>query len=211
MIGTGASGAGKSTIIQLLERFYDVTSGRILIDGTDIRELNIRWLRSHFGLVSQEPILFDLTIAENIAYGLENVPMEDIINAAIKANIHQFIEQLPQGYETRVGIKGSFLSGGEKQRIAIARVLLRRPNVLLLDEATSAMDSQNEQIVQEALDRAQTEDPNRTSLVIAHRLSTVHSCDLICILDKGRIVESGTHNELMQYRGAYYKMLDQNS
>ncbi|CAF3236426.1 unnamed protein product [Rotaria sp. Silwood2] len=211
MIGTGASGAGKSTIIQLLERFYDVTSGRILIDGTDIRELNLRWLRSHFGLVSQEPILFDLTIAENIAYGLENVPMEDIINAAIKANIHQFIEQLPQGYETRVGIKGSFLSGGEKQRIAIARVLLRRPNVLLLDEATSAMDSQNEQIVQEALDRAQTEDPNRTSLVIAHRLSTMHSCDLICILDKGRIVESGTHNELMQYRGAYYKMLDQNS
>ncbi|CAF4765805.1 unnamed protein product, partial [Rotaria sp. Silwood2] len=173
MICTGASGYGKSTIIQLLERFYDVTNGRILLDGIDIRKLNIQWVRSHFGLVSQEPILFDLTIAENIAYGLESVRMEDIINAASRANIHQFIEQLPEGYETNVGTKGIFLSGGEKQRIAIARVLLRRPKVLLLDEATSAMDSHNEQIVQEALEQAQTEDPSRTSLMIAHRLSTI--------------------------------------
>ncbi|CAF5008346.1 unnamed protein product, partial [Rotaria sp. Silwood1] len=135
----GTSGCGKSTIIQLLERFYDVTSGRLFLDGVDIRQLNLQWVRSHIGLVSQEPILFDLTIAENIAYGLENVPMEDIINAATRANIHQFIEQLPQGYETRVGLKGSFLSGGEKQRIAIARVLIRRRKILLLDEATSAM------------------------------------------------------------------------
>ncbi|CAF1486072.1 unnamed protein product, partial [Rotaria sordida] len=139
------SGCGKSTIIQLLERFYDVTSGQLLLDGIDIRQLNLQWVRAHFGLVSQEPILFDLTIAENIAYGLENVPMEDIINAASRANIHQFIDQLPQGYETKVGLKGSFLSGGEKQRIAIARVLVRRPKILLLDEATSAMDSYNEQ------------------------------------------------------------------
>ncbi|CAF1332172.1 unnamed protein product, partial [Rotaria sp. Silwood1] len=189
----GRSGCGKSTIIQLLERFYDVTSGRILLDGIDIQKLNIQWVRSHIGLVSQEPILFDLTIAENIAYGLENIPMEDIINAAIKANVHQFIEQLPQGYETKVGLKGSFLSGGEKQRIAIARVLLRRPKVLLLDEATSAMDSHNEQIVQEALEQAQKEDPSRTSLTIAHRLSTIRTCDLICVLDRGRIVESGNH------------------
>ncbi|CAF5055577.1 unnamed protein product, partial [Rotaria sp. Silwood1] len=123
----GASGCGKSTIIQLLERFYDVTSGQLLLDGIDIRKLNLHSVRSHFGLVSQEPILFDLTIAENIAYGLENVSMEHISNAARKANIHQFIEQLPQGYQTKVGLKGSFLSGGEKQRIAIARVLLRRP------------------------------------------------------------------------------------
>ncbi|CAF4336274.1 unnamed protein product, partial [Rotaria sordida] len=137
------SGCGKSTIIQLLERFYDVTSGKILVDGIDIQKLNLQWIRSHFGLVSQEPVLFDLTIAENIAYGLENVSMEDIINAAKRANIHQFIEQLPQNYETKVGLKGSFLSGGEKQRIAIARVLLRQPKVLLLDEATSAMDSHN--------------------------------------------------------------------
>ncbi|CAF4486681.1 unnamed protein product [Rotaria sp. Silwood2] len=206
----GASGSGKSTIIQLLERFYDVTGGQLLIDGVDIRKLNLQLVRSHFGLVSQEPILFDLTIAENIAYGLENVPMDDIINAANKANIHQFIEQLPRGYETKVGLKGSFLSGGEKQRIAIARVLLRRPKVLLLDEATSAMDSYNEQIVQEALDEAQTEDSSRTSIIIAHRLSTIRSCDLICVLDKGQIVENGTHTELIQQRGAYYKMLAQN-
>ncbi|CAF4637472.1 unnamed protein product [Rotaria sp. Silwood2] len=206
----GTSGGGKSTIIQLLERFYDVTSGQILLDGIDIRQLNLHWIRSQFGLVSQEPILFDLTIAENIAYGLENVPMEDIINAANTANIHHFIEKLPQGYETKVGIKGSFLSGGEKQRIAIARVLLRRPKVLLLDEATSAMDSYNEQIVQEALEKAQTEDPSRTSLIIAHRLSTIRSCDLICVLDRGSIAQSGTHTELVQQRGVYYKMLRQN-
>ncbi|CAF2264324.1 unnamed protein product, partial [Rotaria magnacalcarata] len=206
----GTSGCGKSTIIQMLERFYDVTSGQLLLDGVDIRQLNLHWLRSHFGLVSQEPILFDLTIAENIAYGLENVPMEDIINAATKANIHQLIEGLPQGYETRVGLKGSFLSGGEKQRIAIARVFIRRPKVLLLDEATSAMDSQNEQIVQAALEQAQIEDPSRTSLIIAHRLSTIRSCDLICVLDRGRIVESGNHSELMQRRGIYYKMVNEN-
>ncbi|CAF1679164.1 unnamed protein product, partial [Rotaria magnacalcarata] len=206
----GTSGCGKSTIIQMLERFYDVTSGQLLLDGVDIRQLNLHWLRSHFGLVSQEPILFDLTIAENIAYGLENVPMEDIINAATKANIHQLIEGLPQGYETRVGLKGSFLSGGEKQRIAIARVFIRRPKVLLLDEATSAMDSQNEQIVQAALEQAQIEDPSRTSLIIAHRLSTIRSCDLICVLDRGRIVESGNHSELMQRRGIYYKMVKEN-
>ncbi|CAF2852895.1 unnamed protein product [Rotaria sp. Silwood2] len=211
MIYIGASGCGKSTIIQLLQRFYDVTSGRILLNGTDIRELNLHWVRSQFGLVSQEPILFDLTIAENIAYGLENVSMEDIINAASTANIHHFIEQLPQGYETKVGLKGSFLSGGEKQRIAIARVLLRQPKVLLLDEATSAMDSQNEQIVQEALEKAQREDPSRTSIIIAHRLSTIRSSDLICVLDRGHIVESGTHTELTQRCGAYYKMLAQNN
>ncbi|CAF3331567.1 unnamed protein product [Rotaria sp. Silwood2] len=231
MIHTGTSGCGKSTIIQLLERFYDVTSGQLvsislmyslnnhikflglfqLIDGIDIRQLKLHWIRSQFGLVSQEPILFDLTIAENIAYDLENVPMEDIINAARKANIHQFIEQLSQVYETKVGLKGSFLSGGEKQRIAIARVLLRQPNVLLLDEATSAMDPHNEQIVQEAFEHAQTEDSSRTSLIIAHRLSTICSCDLISALDRGHIVESGIHTELIQQRGAYYKMLTQNN
>ncbi|CAF3268958.1 unnamed protein product [Rotaria socialis] len=124
--------------------------------------------------------------------------MTDIIDAAKKANIHQFIEQLPDGYETKVGIKGSFLSGGEKQRIAIARVLIRRPKVLLLDEATSAMDSQNEQIVQEALEHAQIEDPSRTSLIIAHRLSTIRSCDSIYVVNKGKLIESGTHTELIQ-------------
>ncbi|CAF5141874.1 unnamed protein product, partial [Rotaria magnacalcarata] len=152
------------------------------LDGVDIRDLNIHWLRSQFSLANQEPILFDMTIAENIAYGKVNPSLEDIIEAATKANIHQFVISLPQGYETRVGAKGSHLSGGQKQRIVIARALFRLPKVLLLDEATSAMDSYNEQIVQRALVQAQTEDPNRTSLTIAHRLSTIHSCDVIHVL-----------------------------
>ncbi|CAF1460739.1 unnamed protein product, partial [Adineta steineri] len=203
----GSSGCGKSTIVQLLERFYDVTHGELLLDGVDIRKLNLQWLRSRLGVVSQEPVLFDLTVAENISYGLENIPMDEIVLAATKANIHEFIQQLPQGYETKVGVKGSFLSGGEKQRIAIARVLIRRPKILLLDEATSAMDPYNEQIVQVTLDQAQIEDPSRTSIIIAHRLSTIRSCDLIHVLEMGRIVESGTHTELIQKRGIYYKML----
>ncbi|CAF1031428.1 unnamed protein product [Adineta steineri] len=204
----GSSGCGKSTIVQLLERFYDVTYGELILDGVDIRKLNIQWLRSRLGIVSQEPVLFDLTIAENITYGLENIPMDEIVLAATKANIHQFIQQLPQGYDTKVGVKGSFLSGGEKQRIAIARVLIRRPKILLLDEATSAMDPYNEYIVQETLEQAQTEDPSRTSIIIAHRLSTIRSCDLIHVLEMGRIVESGTHTELIQKGGIYYKMLN---
>ncbi|CAF3652207.1 unnamed protein product [Adineta steineri] len=204
----GASGCGKSTIVQLLERFYDVTHGELILDGVDIRKLNIQWLRSRLGVVSQEPVLFDLTIAENITYGLENISIDEIILAATKANIHEFIQQLPLGYETKVGVKGSFLSGGEKQRIAIARVLIRQPKILLLDEATSAMDPYNEQIVQETLDQAQIEDPSRTSIIIAHRLSTIRSCDLIHVLEMGRIVESGTHTELIQKGGIYYTMLN---
>ncbi|CAM4835923.1 unnamed protein product [Rotaria magnacalcarata] len=202
----GRSGCGKSTVIQLLQRFYDVTHGKVCLDGVDIRDLNIHWLRSQFSLANQEPILFDMTIAENIAYGKVNPSLEDIIEAATKANIHQFVISLPQGYETRVGAKGSHLSGGQKQRIVIARALFRQPKVLLLDEATSAMDSYNEQIVQRALVQAQTEDPNRTSLTIAHRLSTIHSCDVIHVLSKGHIEESGTHTELMQKHGLYYHM-----
>ncbi|CAF0897167.1 unnamed protein product [Adineta steineri] len=204
----GASGCGKSTIVQLLERFYDVTYGELTLDGVDIRKLNIQWIRSRLGVVSQEPVLFDLTIAENISYGLENIPIDEIVLAATKANIHQFIQQLPLGYETKVGVKGNFLSGGEKQRIAIARVLIRRPKILLLDEATSAMDPYNEQIVQETLEQAQTEDPSRTSIIIAHRLSTIRSCDLIYVLEMGRIAESGTHTELIQKGGIYYTMLN---
>ncbi|CAF4275550.1 unnamed protein product, partial [Adineta steineri] len=142
----GASGCGKSTIVQLLERFYDVTHGELILDGVDIRKFNLQLLRSRLGVVSQEPVLFNLTIAENITYGLENISTDDIILTATKANIHQFIQQLPLGYETKVGVKGSFLSGGEKQRVAIARVLIRRPKILLLDEATSAMDPYNEQV-----------------------------------------------------------------
>ncbi|CAF4877210.1 unnamed protein product, partial [Rotaria socialis] len=201
----GPSGCGKSTIAQLIERFYDVTRGQLHLDGIDIRQLNIKWIRSRLGLVSQEPVLFGMTIAKNIAYGKENISMEEIMDAANKANIHSFIQQLPEGYETNVGRKGSQMSGGEKQRIAIARILVRRPKVLILDEATSAMDSYNEQVVQEALERAQDEDPSRTSVIIAHRLSTIRSCDVICVIGKGRVMESGTHAELIQQRGVYYQ------
>ncbi|CAF4488134.1 unnamed protein product [Rotaria socialis] len=184
----GETGSGKSTTMQLLQRFYDATKGNILLDDVDIRTLNIHGVRSQFSLVSQESILFDLTTAANVAYGIEEVPMDDIINAVKRANIHHFIEQLLQIV--------FFLSGDEKQRIAIARVLICRPKVLLLDEATSATDSHNEQIVREALEQAQTEDQNRASLIISHRLSTIRSCDSICVLDKGKVIENGTHTEL---------------
>ncbi|CAF3394673.1 unnamed protein product, partial [Rotaria socialis] len=180
------------------------------LDGIDIRQLNIKWIRSRLGLVSQESVLFGMTIAKNIAYGKENISMEEIMDAANKANIHSFIQQLPEGYETNVGRKGSQMSGGEKQRIAIARILVRRPKVLILDEATSAMDSYNEQVVQEALERAQDEDPSRTSVIIAHRLSTIRSCDVICVMGKGRVMESGSHAELIQQRGVYYQMYTHN-
>ncbi|CAM4743628.1 unnamed protein product [Rotaria magnacalcarata] len=206
----GKSGGGKSTIIQLLLRFYDAIDGQVRLDGINIRELNIQWIRSCFGLVSQEPILFDLKISQNIAYPKENAPIEDIIEAATKANIHQFIEQLPQGYETQVGMKGSQLSGGEKQRIAIARALFRRPKVLLFDEAASALDAHSEETVQKVLEQARKEDSNQTSLTIAHCPSIICSCDLICVLDRGHLVESGTHIELMQQHGAYYAMVTQN-
>ncbi|CAF4958786.1 unnamed protein product [Rotaria sp. Silwood1] len=203
----GASGRGKTTVIQLLERFYDPIQGRIYLDGVNIRNLNIQWLRSCLGLVNQEPVLFNMTIAENIAYGRENTSIEDIINAAIKANIHHFIQQLPEGYKTKVGMKGCQLSCGEKQRIALARTFIRQPKILLLDEATSAMDSYNEQIIQDALEKADTDDPTRTTLIISHRLSTIRPCDMICILDKGYIVEGGTHEDLMKRRGVYYEMI----
>ncbi|CAF4558422.1 unnamed protein product, partial [Rotaria magnacalcarata] len=183
----GQSGCGKSTIIQLLQRFYDVSHGQLRLDGVDIREININSLRSCFGLVSQEPILFNLTIAENIAYAKENIPMESIIEAATKANVHEFIKRLPQGYETIVGMKGNFLSGGEKQRIAIARALLCEPKVFLFDEATSAMDTANEQIIQKVLEQDRLDDPSRTRITIAHRLSTICLCNPICVLSAGRV------------------------
>ncbi|CAF4671828.1 unnamed protein product [Rotaria sp. Silwood1] len=207
----GASGCGKSTVIQLLERFYNPLQGQIYLDGVNIRQLNIQWLRSTLGLVSQEPILFNLTIAQNIAYGKENTSIENIIDAATKANIHDFVQQLPRGYETRVGMKGVHLSGGEKQRIAIARALVRQPKILVLDEATSAMDSYNEQIVQEALGKVEIVNSTCTSVIIAHRLSTIRSCDLICVLERGYLVENGTHAELMKRRGVYYRMIVRNS
>jgi ABC-type multidrug transport system fused ATPase/permease subunit len=201
----GSSGCGKSTTVQLLERLYDVSAGQVTLDGRDVRELNVGWLRTQLGIVSQEPVLFDCSIRENIEYGdnTRHVTMDDVITAARLANIHNFIETLPDGYETRVGDKGTQLSGGQKQRIAIARALVRNPKVLLLDEATSALDTESEKIVQEALDRAQQ---GRTCLVIAHRLSTIQNADCIIVFHKGRIFEQGTHNELMTQRGLYYKL-----
>ncbi|CAF1472610.1 unnamed protein product, partial [Rotaria sordida] len=202
----GTSGSGKSTVIQLIERFYDANIGQLLIDSKDIRNLNLQWYRSQIGIVSQEPVLFDMSIRENIAYGnnsRNDIPMEEIIEAAKNANIHDFIQKLPQGYETNCGTKGTQLSGGEKQRIAIARALIRNPKILLFDEATSALDSENEKIVQQALDHAKK---NRTSITIAHRLSTIQNADMICVLHNGDIVESGTHQELLALHSHYYQL-----
>ncbi|NXW69143.1 MDR1 protein, partial [Hirundo rustica] len=203
----GSSGCGKSTSIQLLERFYDPVEGQVLADGIDTKSLHLQWLRSRLGLVSQEPILFDCSIAENIQYGDNSrvVSQEEIEAAAKAANIHAFIEKLPEKYNTRVGEKGAQLSGGQKQRIAIARALVRNPAVLLLDEATSALDTESEKIVQKALDNARQ---GRTCIVIAHRLSTVQTADIIVVIHNGRVVEQGTHSQLLAKEGHYYALVN---
>lgn len=200
----GSSGCGKSTIIQLLERFYDPGYGEIFVNDTDTKKMNLQTLRTQLGIVSQEPNLFDTTIAENIAYGANHlrVEMDAIVEAAKSANIHNFISSLPKGYETKVGSKGTHLSGGQKQRIAIARALVRDPKILLLDEATSALDNESEKVVQEALDNARQ---GRTCITIAHRLTTIQDADIICVLKEGFVMEMGTHNDLLEKRGLYYK------
>ncbi|KFK33736.1 hypothetical protein AALP_AA5G052900 [Arabis alpina] len=192
----GPSGSGKSTIISLIERFYDPLNGTVRIDGRDIRSYHLRSLRQHIGLVSQEPMLFAGTIRENIMYGgaADNINEAEIIEAAKAANAHDFITSLSDGYDTNCGDRGVQLSGGQKQRIAIARAMLKNPSVLLLDEATSALDSQSERVVQDALERVMV---GRTSVVIAHSLSTIQNCDAIAVLDKGKVVESGTHSSLL--------------
>lgn len=200
----GASGCGKSTVIQLLQRFYDPNSGEVLVGGRDIRTFNIKWLRHHIGVVSQEPVLFDSTIAQNIMYGKEGATEEEMKQAAINANAHDFISKLPDGYNTLVGEAGIQLSGGQKQRVAIARALIRDPKILLLDEATSALDTESESIVQQALDRARA---GRTTIVIAHRLSTIQNADVIASVEDGRVVEMGTHSELMDKGGLYYELV----
>ena len=177
---------------------------QILVGGKDIRSLNLKWLRSNLGVVSQEPVLFDTTIAENIRYGREGATMANIEQASRKANAYDFIIKLPDGFNTMVGERGTQLSGGQKQRIAIARALVRDPKLLLLDEATSALDTHSEKIVQEALDKARE---GRTTIVIAHRLSTIKTADVIASVDDGRVVEIGTHSELMDNEGLYYELV----
>ncbi|XP_049957122.1 ATP-dependent translocase ABCB1-like [Schistocerca serialis cubense] len=200
----GSSGCGKSTCIQLIQRFYDPLRGTVELDGHDIRSLNVGWLRSQIGVVGQEPVLFQATIAENIRYGRDTCTMEDIEEAAKMANAHDFISKLPQGYDTLVGERGAQLSGGQKQRIAIARALVRRPKILLLDEATSALDTSSEAKVQAALDKASV---GRTTIIVAHRLSTVRNADRIVVLSGGVVVEQGSHDELMELKGHYHSLV----
>ncbi|HPC10882.1 MAG TPA: ABC transporter ATP-binding protein [candidate division Zixibacteria bacterium] len=199
----GPSGAGKSTLLDLLPRFYDPQRGRVAIDGHDIRTLSLASLRRQMGIVTQETLLFNDTIANNIAYGLTDVPRERIEEAARIANAHQFIAEFERGYDTPVGNRGVMLSGGQRQRVAIARALLRDPAILILDEATSALDTESELLVQEAIDRLMRD---RTVLVIAHRLSTVKNADRIIVLDRGRIVECGSHSDLLRHNGLYNRL-----
>lgn len=209
----GASGSGKSTIVGLVERFYDPVGGQVLLDGHDLSTLNLHWLRRQIALVQQEPILFSQTIRENIRNGLigskyaeepEEQQTARIIEAAKKANAHDFISSLPEGYETHVGERGFLLSGGQKQRVAIARAIVSDPKILLLDEATSALDTKSEGVVQHALEEASK---GRTTIVIAHRLSTIRDADNIVVMRQGRIVEQGTHDELLELRQAYYNLV----
>lgn len=201
----GASGSGKSSIIALIERFYDPVAGKILIDGKDIRRLNLKSLRYKIGLVQQEPALFASSIFENIAYGKDGATETEVIEAARAANVHSFVSGLPDGYKTPVGERGVQLSGGQKQRIAIARAVLKDPAVLLLDEATSALDAESECVLQEALERLMR---GRTTVLVAHRLSTIRGVDSISVVQDGHIAEQGSHTELVsRVDGAYSRLL----
>jgi ATP-binding cassette subfamily B protein len=199
----GPSGGGKTTLCNLIPRFYNVTSGRILLDGVDLQDIKLSSLRKCIGTVSQSVFLFDGTIRDNIAYGTENTTDEEIIEAAKKANIHDFVLTLDKGYDTEVGERGVKLSGGQRQRISIARVFLQNPQLLILDEATSALDNATEMQIQAALEELSR---GRTVIVVAHRLSTVKNADEIVVLDSTGVVERGTHNELIEKDGEYKKL-----
>jgi ABC-type multidrug transport system fused ATPase/permease subunit len=199
----GPTGAGKSTVVNLLPAFYELTSGRILVDGQDIREVTLDSLREHISVVSQEPFLFNGTIRENIMYGKLDATEAELLDAARAANCYEFIANLPEGFATRVGERGVKLSVGEKQRVSIARALLKNAPILILDEATASVDTATERLIQEALERLMA---NRTSFVIAHRLSTIRRADQILVLRHGQIIERGAHEELMQRGGLYAKL-----
>jgi subfamily B ATP-binding cassette protein MsbA len=199
----GPSGAGKTTIANLIPRFYDPTDGNITIDGIDIKTVTLQSLREQIGIVPQETILFNGSVHDNILYGKLDASHEEVVNAAKAANAHNFILDMPEGYDTQIGERGSKLSGGQRQRISIARAILKNPRVLILDEATSALDTESEKLVQEAVDKLMI---GRTSFVIAHRLSTVQRADLIVVMEKGRIAEKGTHTELLAAGGLYSKL-----
>uniref|UniRef100_A0A914Z2K9 ABC-type xenobiotic transporter n=1 Tax=Panagrolaimus superbus TaxID=310955 RepID=A0A914Z2K9_9BILA len=201
----GSSGCGKSTIISLLLRFYDPSSGDIKLDGNDISGLNLKTLRKFIGVVSQEPTLFDCSIEENIKFGNSDISDDEMWEASKIANANKFISNLPMGYKTTVGERGVQLSGGQKQRIAIARALIRNPKILLLDEATSALDAESEFSVQEALDRARQ---GRTTIIIAHRLSTIRNADKIIAIKNGKVIETGSHTELISKKGYYHKLVN---
>lgn len=204
----GPSGGGKSTLSELIPRFYDPTSGDILIDGVSLRDYTQESLRAHMSVVAQDTVLFNDTIEGNIAMGKPSATHEEIVEAARIANADSFIAECEKGYQTNIGDRGAKLSGGQRQRLSIARAVLKNPDILILDEATSALDTESEKLVQEALNKLLV---GRTSVVIAHRLSTIHNADRIIVIDHGRIAEQGTHNELMARNGIYAKLIEMQS